>query len=106
MTRPVDAIVYGILGRGCDFAGAMATAAVALTLAACSTLSGPASETEAAIHAPSQSNLTSLTEVIEKHPDDPQAYNMRGAVYGEAGRNDQGWPTSTKRSASTPITCR
>ena len=27
--------------------------------------------------------------MIEKHPDDPQAYNMRGSVFGEAGRNDQ-----------------
>ena len=26
------------------------------------------------------------TEVIQKHPDDPQAYNMRGSAYGEAGK--------------------
>ena len=42
-----------------------------------------------ALYATSQSNLTSLSEVVEKHPDDPQAYNMRGSVYGEAGRNEQ-----------------
>ena len=33
---------------------------------------------------------TSLSEVIEKHPNDPQAYNMRGSVFGQAGRNERG----------------
>ena len=26
---------------------------------------------------------------LDNHPDNPQAYNMRGTVYGEAGRDDQ-----------------
>ena len=37
----------------------------------------------------SQSNLTSLSAVVEKHPDDPQAYNMRGSVLAEAGQPEE-----------------
>ena len=62
----------------------------ALALAGCATLGNPpAADNDTPLYTTSQSNLTSLSEVIEKHPDDPQAYNMRGSVYGEAGRNDQ-----------------
>ena len=62
--------------------------AAALALAGCATMGNPpASDVDSPLDATSQSNLTSLGEVIEKHPDDPQAYNMRGSVYGEAGRN-------------------
>ena len=39
--------------------------------------------------APSQANMASLTEVMQRHPDDPQAYNMRGAVLGDAGTLDE-----------------
>jgi tetratricopeptide (TPR) repeat protein len=62
----------------------------ALGLAGCATMGNPpASDTETPLNSTSQSNLTSLGEVIDKHPDDPQAYNMRGSVYGEAGRNEE-----------------
>src|SRR6202035_2748136 len=65
-------------------------AILVLALAGCTTLSNtPASDANVPLDATSKSNLTSLGEVIDKHPDDPQAYNMRGSVYGEAGRNDQ-----------------
>ena len=60
--------------------------------AGCATLGNPPAVQRRAgegLLATSQSNLTSLGEVIDKHPDDPQAYNMRGTVYGEAGRDDQ-----------------
>ena len=30
-------------------------------------------------------NIASLTEVVTSHPNDPQAYNMRGAVFGQGG---------------------
>jgi tetratricopeptide (TPR) repeat protein len=56
-----------------------------LALTACSglgTVAGP--DNEAPI-APSQSNLASLSEAVQKHPDDPQAYNMRGSVLADAG---------------------
>ena len=32
--------------------------------------------------------VASLSEVIQKHPDDPQAYNMRGSVLADAGNAD------------------
>ena len=73
-----------------DMPGWSALAAAALALAGCTTLGNPpAANPDSTLYAPAQSNLTSLSEVIEKHPDDPQAYNMRGTVYGQAGRNEQ-----------------
>ena len=65
---------------------------LALALTGCATLGNPPAADAGAsegLLATSQANLTSLGEVITKHPDDPQAYNMRGTVYGEAGRNEQ-----------------
>src|ERR1700728_4750797 len=38
-----------------------------------------AEKNDDALYGPSQSNLTSLSEVIDNHPSDPQAYNMRGS---------------------------
>ena len=60
-------------------------------LAGCASLGSPPAAGQGRCRSTrtSQSNLTSLSEVIEKHPDDPQAYNMRGSVFGEAGQNDQ-----------------
>src|SRR5580698_2101687 len=63
--------------------------AAALALAGCSTLGGaPSAEKEDPALTTLQPNLTSLSEVITQHPADPQAYNMRGSVYGESGRSD------------------
>src|ERR1700683_1889268 len=58
-------------------------------LVACSTLGTPtvSGNNEEALYTPSQSNLASLSEVVQKHSNDPQAYNMRGAAYGAAGMN-------------------
>src|SRR5580698_1986879 len=60
-----------------------------LALAGCAlgNLSSP--EKDDTAYTPSQSNLTSLTEVVQKHPDDPQAYNTRGSVLAETGRTEQ-----------------
>jgi len=61
-----------------------------LMLAGCTTLGNPQpAQNDTPLYGTAQSNLTSLNEVIEKHPDDPQAYNIRGTVYGEGGRNEQ-----------------
>jgi Tfp pilus assembly protein PilF len=60
-----------------------------LALAGCATVSNPsASDQDKPLYPGSQSNVASLSEVIAAHPDDPQAYNMRGVVYGEAGSNE------------------
>src|SRR5687767_2891975 len=59
-----------------------------LALAACSsgvlTGTGPGGEDTGLVDA--AANLTSLTEVVTRNPDDPQAYNMRGSVYGQSGQ--------------------
>src|SRR5256885_1640536 len=34
-------------------------------------------------------NIASLTEVVQRNPNDAQAYNMRGSVLGRAGRNQE-----------------
>ena len=34
-------------------------------------------------------NIASLSEVIQRNPNDAQAYNMRGSVLGRAGRNQE-----------------
>ena len=66
----------------------------ALALAACSSagLNGVgtgAPESQDALYATSPANIASLTDVVQRNPADPQAYNMRGAVFGQAGRYDE-----------------
>src|SRR5580692_11958322 len=89
MIRSAPAGAKSTVGRNTfRLPAASAVAAAILALAGCTTLGNPAaSDNDAPLYATSQSNLTSLSEVIDKHPEDPQAYNMRGSVYGEAGRN-------------------
>src|ERR1700683_2457059 len=62
---------------------------VTSALAGCTSLGSLSPEKDDTTFTPSQSNLASLTEVIEKHPEDPQAYNMRGSVFAETGRTEQ-----------------
>ena len=63
---------------------------LALALGACSTLNGDLSanapESEDAAYATSPANIASLTDVVQRNPRDPQAYNMRGSVFGQAKR--------------------
>src|ERR1043165_6881384 len=47
------------------------------------------SETEDNQFAASPANISSLSAVIQRNPSDPQAYNMRGSGFGQAGRNDE-----------------
>ena len=52
---------------------------ILLALAACATPGGPGGpEQDKPLSPGPQSNAASLSEVIAAHPDDPQAYNMRG----------------------------
>ena len=37
----------------------------------------------------SPANIASLTEVVQRNPNDAQAYNVRGTVLGRAGRNQE-----------------
>src|SRR5580700_4752486 len=65
------------------------SAFAASLLGGCSTLGTPtvSGKDEEALYTPAQSNLASLSEVVQQHPNDPQAYNMRGSAYGAAGMN-------------------
>src|SRR5581483_10551927 len=62
----------------------------ALALAACATgggnMAASAPESEDALYATSPANIASLSDVVNKNPRDPQAYNMRGTVLGQAKR--------------------
>ena len=83
------ALVARLVAR-LDWARLTLPAMMAFALAGCASLgSPPASEKDDALYGTSRSNLMSLGEVIQKHPDDPQAYNIRGSVYGEAGQSAQ-----------------
>jgi tetratricopeptide (TPR) repeat protein len=87
MQRPCSASRTGRMG------GTRACAAVllaALALGGCQTVTGsPTTEAEDNQLAASPTNIASLTAVVQRNPSDPQAYNMRGSVFGQAGRNDE-----------------
>ena len=59
---------------------------IAATLAGCETVGTPAFQTEDARYATASTNIASLSDVVQRNPNDPQAFNMRGAVLGQAGR--------------------
>src|SRR5262249_16672852 len=61
---------------------------IAAALAACSTLTQQttSSEEEDTAYSAGPANIASLSEVVQRNPSDPQAYNMRGTVLGRAGR--------------------
>src|SRR5262249_22020478 len=68
-------------------AGRVIAGLAALAFGGCSTsiqLGSPQSEESVAAASPS--NLASLTDVVQRNPNDPQAYNMRGSVLGQGGR--------------------
>jgi tetratricopeptide (TPR) repeat protein len=72
-------------------------------LAACATPGNPgAAESDKPLYPGPQSNVASLSEVIAAHPDDPQAYNMRGSVYGEVGRPEAALADFTKAISLDP----
>ena len=67
--------------------------AAAAALAGCqsstfTTATAP-TESEDSQLAASPSNIASLTGVVQRNPNDPQAVNMRGTVFGQAGRNQE-----------------
>ena len=80
----------------------------AFALAACGHLDS--AEKDEALSATSQSNLASLGEVIQKHPEDPQAYNMRGTVLAAGGQPEAALADFNKagqpRSELRPSLCQ
>ncbi|NJN96831.1 MAG: tetratricopeptide repeat protein, partial [Anaerolineales bacterium] len=62
-------------------------ALIGLALGGCSSIMNlPGSVVDDSASAASPANLASLTDVLSKNPNDPQAYNMRGSVLGQSGR--------------------
>ena len=59
-------------------------AASALTIAGCQT-SNPENVISIERDQGSESNIASLTQVINNNPRDARAYNVRGSAYGRAG---------------------
>jgi tetratricopeptide (TPR) repeat protein len=78
------------LPRGLRSANSARAVTLALTLAlgGCQTVGPGASviEDEEVTRIASPTNIASLTDVVQRNPNDPQAYNMRGSVFGRAGR--------------------
>src|SRR5690606_27179277 len=60
---------------------------VALALAGCQTATGPLGEVAGVDAAQGSSeNIASLTSVIQRSPNDAEAYNVRGTALGRGGR--------------------
>ena len=75
--------------RGSEVKLTVATlvALAALSLAGCQTATGPLVEvSEAEAAQASTENISSLSAVIQRSPNDPEGYNVRGSAYGRGGR--------------------
>ena len=83
---------------------------VALGLSACDTTSGGSARRIAVVEEDTQGtssvNISSLSDVIQRNPNDPGAYNTRGAAYARVGRTATPSRISTRRFRSIPITRR
>src|SRR5215831_1730305 len=70
-----------------------AIALIALFASGCSINLGSLTPSSSATPEParltSSTNIASLSETIKSHPNDPQAYNMRGSVLAQAGKTDE-----------------
>ena len=79
--------------------------AAAASLAGCQSsnfTSAPTSETEDSQLAASPGNIASLTSVVQRNPNDPQAVNMRGTVFGQAGRHQEALADFSKAISLDP----
>ena len=69
----------------------LAAAGMALALAGCDTVSNLSSqpavaELDTRDQADASVNIASLSDVVSRNPNDPGAYNTRGAAYARTGR--------------------
>jgi hypothetical protein len=77
-----------LLGPAGDRLARIVALVATAALAGCQTVgSSQTSEVEDNQFAASPANIASLTGVVQRNPNDPQAYNMRGSVFGQSGRN-------------------
>jgi len=85
--------------------GGLGALALAAALAGCSTTALTPSavpESEEALYATSPANIASLTDVVQRNPNDPQAYNMRGSALGQAGQSEEALADFNKAIAIDP----
>src|SRR5689334_21173107 len=75
---------------------------LAVALTGCGGGSGLTSSPPDPNLAATSTNIASLTEVIQRNPNDPQAYNVRGAVLGRAGRNEDALADFNKAVSINP----
>ena len=74
-----------------------------LALGGCSSIMNmPGGPVDEPTLAASPANLASLTDVVSKNPNDPQAYNMRGSVLGQSGRYQEALADFDKAIALDP----
>jgi tetratricopeptide (TPR) repeat protein len=57
-----------------------------LALAGCGTIGAGIGTEDDDLRAAGPTNIASLSDVVARNPNDPQAYNMRGSVFGRAGQ--------------------
>jgi Tfp pilus assembly protein PilF len=78
--------------RGGSRRGALVVVAAALALAGCENVglgarpTGNVAEVEVDASGASAANIASLSDVIQRNPNDSVAYNTRGAAYAKTGR--------------------
>src|SRR5260370_34073861 len=84
---PQKWVPVALTARAALLSGALALGACSTTLNLGGSTSSPA--VDGGAQAASPANIASLTEVVERNPNDAQAYNMRGSVLGRAGRNQE-----------------
>src|SRR5260370_12011972 len=82
---PQKWVPVALTARAALLSGALALGACSTTLNLGGSTSSPA--VDGGAQAASPANIASLTEVVQRNPNDAQAYNMRGTVLGRAGRN-------------------
>lgn len=76
-----------LLSRGALFAGLSALLGVSCSINLGSL--SPSSPEPEPTRLTSASNIGSLSETIKNNPNDPQAYNMRGAALAQAGKSEE-----------------
>src|SRR5687768_9196573 len=83
---------------------ALAIAGLALLLAGCLATTGraPTAQDDDTTMAASPDNVASLTDVVRRNPNDPQAYNVRGTVFARGGRHQEALADFNKALALDP----
>src|SRR5712691_6892585 len=96
-------IPSGLSGRFRPSLARFALALACLTaLGGCSSVGLNPIEDEELQAVASPTNIASLSDVVRRNPNDPQAYNMRGSVYGRAGMHKEALADFNKAIALDP----